>query len=286
MSGNPSRQIVRIDDVPYRDIDDVSLRLDIIRPDPIPIEPMPVLIYLFGGRWMSGDRKQNRNELLPADTGLFTVSIDYRLSHQATFPAQIADARAAVRWLRAHADDYHIDPARIGVWGYSSGGHLAALLGTAPDATALDDGAAANGYSSRVQAVLTLSAPTDFLQAGGYHEDADSPESRLVGGPIRERAELARQANPITYIRGDEPPFLIIHGVQDEAVPVGQSQLLYDALVRAGVDATFMSIAKAGHRWGTATPYGDLVNHIALAFFAKHLHPIREETPHGGIEPL
>jgi len=265
------RRTVCVNDVLYRAVDGAPLLLDIIRPDPIPVEPMPVLMYLFGGRWLSGNRKQNRNELLPAGAGLFTVSIDYRLSHQAIFPAQIADARAAVRWLRAHADDYHIDPKRIGVWGYSSGGHLAALLGTAPEATVLDDGTAADGYSSRVQAVLTLSAPTDFLQAGGYHEAADSPESRLVGGPIRERTELVRQANPITYIRGDEPPFLIIHGLQDEAVPVGQAQLLYDALVRADVDATFMSVGKAGHRWGTATPYCDLVNQTALAFFKKHL---------------
>lgn len=151
------------------------------------------------------------------------------------------------------------------------------MLGTAPEAAALDDGAATDAYSSRVQAILTLSAPTDFLQSGGYHEDADSPESRLVGGPIRERTELVRQANPITYIRGDESPFLIIHGVQDEAVPVGQSQLLYDALVRAGVDATFMSVGKAGHRWGTAMPYCDLVNQTALAFFKKHLGAERSD---------
>lgn len=115
MSDSASRRTVRVNDVPYRTVGGIPLLLDIIRPDPIPVEPMPVLMYLFGGGWLSGDRKQNRNELLPVDTGLFTVSIDYRLSHQAIFPAQIADARAAVRWLRAHADDYHIDPERIGV---------------------------------------------------------------------------------------------------------------------------------------------------------------------------
>lgn len=166
--------IVRSGDIPYRTVDGHTLLLDIIRPDPLPHGPMPIVLYLFGGAWMENNRtteEQNRNAFLAAQGGLFTVGIDYRLSSQALFPAQIAGARAAVRWLRAHAHEYNADPGRIGVWGYSSGAHLAALLGTAADVPALDDTPDAGMPSCRVQAVATIAAPTDFLQMGGWYDE-------------------------------------------------------------------------------------------------------------------
>jgi acetyl esterase/lipase len=276
MSNSSSYRIVRIDDVVYRTATEIPLMLNIVRPDPVPAQRMPALVYLFGGAWMENNRAsaaQDRNPFLAARGGFFTVSIDYRLSSQALFPAQIADARAAVRWLRRHADVYHLDPQRIGAMGYSSGGHLAALLGTAAADASLDDEQDASLASCAVQAVVTIAAPTDFLRMGGWHDVPASPEARLVGGPIQDNPDLVRRANPITYVAPSAPPFLLIHGEQDDVVPCAQSRLLYEALVRAGVEASLLPLAGAGHDVKLGTPYWDVVNQAALAFFRAHLQP-------------
>jgi acetyl esterase/lipase len=231
---------------------------------------MPVVIYIHGGGWMSGDRRENRNGVL-APHGFFTISIDYRLSHQAIFPAQIEDAKTAVRWVRAHAAQYHLDPTRIGVWGHSAGAHLAALLGTSAGVAELEGAGEWAGYSSRVQAVATLAAPTDFLRMGGWHDDPDSPEARLVGGPIHERVDRVRMANPLTYVRSDAPPFLLLHGDDDTIVPIGQSVLLHQALRAAGCDATFVPLAGASHDFDADEPSWHEARHMVLAFFKRHL---------------
>ena len=142
----------------------------------------------------------------PSSCGFFTVSISYRLSGQATFPAQIEDCKAAVRWLRAHAADYHVDPARIGVWGHSAGAHLAALLGTSGDVPALEGTSGNAGRSSRVQAVVALAPPVDLGKMGGWHDAPDSPEARLLGGPVWKRPDGVRVANPITYLKRTRRP--------------------------------------------------------------------------------
>jgi acetyl esterase/lipase len=265
-----------LEDIPYRTVDGKVLLLDMVRPDPLPSHALPVVIYLFGSGWGENrrkDKEQNPAQFLVAHMGVCVVSIDYRLSSQALFPAQIADARAAVRWLHAHAELYHLDPAHIGVWGYSAGGHLASLLGTAADEPSFDDDSDFSSLPCRVQAVFTVSNPVDFLQMGTWHNDPDSAESRLIGGPIQENVELVRRANPITYIRANRylPPFHLTHGDQDEVVLIEQSQLLYQALVAAGGDATFLTLAGAGHELGRSTPYWDTINQAALAFFQKHL---------------
>lgn len=262
-------------DVTFGEADGIPLRLEIVRPEPIPDSPMPVVVYIHGGAWMHGDRQDNRNAILAAH-GFFTISIDYRHSDQAIFPAQIEDAKAAVRWLRAQASQYHIDPNRIGVWGHSAGAHLAALLGTSGDVPLLEGNSGSSGYSSRVHAVVTLACPIDFLQMGGWHEAPDSPEAQLVGGPIRERRSLVTMANPITYVRKDAPPFLLIHGDKDEIVPIGQSELLYQALQKVGVDVTFSIISGGTHDFGEDDPSWTETQRLVLSFFNKHLR--------GGIE--
>ena len=185
--------------------------------------------------------------------GYAVASINYRLSHEAIFPAQIHDCKGAVRWLRAHAGEYGLDPARVGAWGDSAGGHLVALLGTSGDVAELEGTVGGNGeQSSRVQAVCDWFGPTDMLQIGGFpsdidHNGPDSPEARLFGGPIHEKRDLVTQANPITYIRADAPPFLIVHGDRDPIVPLHQSELLADALRAAGVPVRLITVAGAGH---------------------------------------
>jgi acetyl esterase/lipase len=266
--------IVKLEDIPYRSIDDQQLYLDIVQPKLLPEAPMPVVLYLFGSGWAENRRKdseQNPATFLASWTGMSVVSIDYRLSDQAIFPAQIADARAAVRWLRTHSGEYHLDPQRIGVWGYSAGGNLAALLGVTSDSADLDDTLDEQEVSCQVQAVVTVSAPIDFLLLGGWHNDPDSAEARLVGGQIHGRLELIRRTNPITYVHTNMPPFLLLHGDQDDIVSMQQSQLFYEALINVGADATFQILAGAGHNVGRWTPYWDSINEAAGVFFMRCL---------------
>jgi acetyl esterase/lipase len=269
-------QTTLVEALPYRTINGQTLFLDLVRPDPLPPGPLPVVIYIFGSGWAEArrqDAEQNPAQWLAAHAGVCVASIDYRLSSQAIFPAQIADARAAVRWLRAHAQAYHLDPTRMGVWGYSSGGYLASLLGIAAAEPSFDDSPDLAEFSCQVQAVFTVSGPVDFLTLGTWHNDPDSAEARLIGGPVQENVELVRRANPLSYMssRGSIPPFHLTHGERDEIVLISQSQLLYEALSAAGVDATFLTLPAAGHAIGSSTPYWEKVNQAAQTFFRKYL---------------
>ncbi len=238
-------------DIVYRVVEGITLRLDLLQPAPRPAALLPVVLFIQGGAWMEANRQLNLTHFL-VERGFATVSIDHRLSQQALFPAQIMDAKAAVRWIRANAPAYGFDPDRIGVWGISSGGHLAALLGTTGGVPHLEDAADFAGVSSHVQAVVVLAGPSDFLQMGRPHDQPDTAEAQLVGGPLQTRLEQVRQANPISYIRGKEPPFLILHGDQDTIVPIGQSELLYQALATARNNVTFVPLRGEGHFFSVA----------------------------------
>ena len=174
------------------------------------------------------------------------ASINYRLSGHATFPAQIEDCKAAIRWLRANAKQYNLDTKRFGVWGSSAGGHLVALLGTSGDVKEFDKGANLD-QSSRVQAVCDYYGPTDFVvfvATPRYesHAKADAPEAKLIGGAVLENKDKAAKVNPITYVSADDPPFLIVHGDKDGTVPINQSELLFAALKKAGRQVHFHTI--------------------------------------------
>lgn len=208
-------------------------------------------------------------------SGYAGASINYRLSHHAIFPAQIEDVKAAVRWLRANAETYRFDPDRFAAWGASAGGHLVTMLGTAGDIEEFEVGEDLE-VSSRVQAVVDYFGPTDFIQMDAYrlpdglvHDAPDSPESKLVGGPIQEYKDRVVRANPITYVSKDDPPILIIHGDQDKLVPYQQSVLLKDALEKVGVPVTLYNVVGEGHG-GFKDPK---VPELTKAFLEKHLKP-------------
>ena len=256
-----------------------TLALDLYRPR-ARNGKLPVVVWIFGGAWMQ------RNKAGQASTATWLTSdgyavavIDYRLSSEALFPAQIVDCKAAVRWLRANADRFGLDADHIGVWGGSSGGHLASLLGVTDGRSIVYGDVVPPEDSSRVQAVVDFFGPTDFLQMDAHalpgapfkHDAADSPESRLVGGPIQQSAEKAARANPIMYVTKRAPPFFIAHGDADPLVPYNQSELLFDALKRAGDDVTFYKVAGAGH--GTSEFDSDVMRGAVRAFLDSHLKP-------------
>jgi acetyl esterase/lipase len=264
----------------YASVDGKSLLLDLYLPQPTD-KPVPVILYVHGGAWLGGD-KHGGPAIGFSGRGFAVASINYRLSQEAIFPAQINDCKAAVRWLRAHAKFYNLDPARIGAWGDSAGGHLVALLGTSGGVAELEGNEGNLDQSSRVQAVCDWYGPTDLLkfedqakQAGLKRGNpANAPESRLIGGPLLDNKDKAAKANPITYIAKDCPPFLIMHGDKDPLVPVAQSEMLRDALEKAGVEVKLEIIPGAGHGFG-----GKAIMATVEDFFDKQLKAAPEIKP-------
>jgi len=223
--------------------------LDILQPLKPIHQSMSVIVFIHGGAYQGGDKHDGWEYLLPlVDKDFIGVSINYRLSQQAVFPAQIEDCKSAIRYLRAHADKYNLDPKRIGIWGVSAGGHLAALLGTSSGIEELENGPW-QGYSSEVQAVCDWFGPVNFLSFGtqSKRQNHNSPESKLFGGPIAEKKALANMASPLKYIDSNDPPFLVMHGTDDKIIPYEQSRLLVTALTEARVPVTFISLNGAGH---------------------------------------
>ncbi len=242
-------------DVVYATVGKRNLHMDLVRPAARPDEPMPVLVYIHGGAWREGS--YHTDLLYPfAAKGYFSASIEYRFTQDAIFPAQIHDCKAAIRFLRAKASEYNIDPERIAVVGISAGGHLAALLGTSGGVVELEGDLGHPEQSSRVQAVIDIFGPSDIttmIADRGRRLGPVSPEDELVGGPVEEKLDLARKASPLTYVDATDPPFLILHGDKDQVVPFVQSAKLHQALRAAGVDSTFIRIRNAGHGLGLWT---------------------------------
>jgi acetyl esterase/lipase len=217
--------------------------------------PFPVLVWIHGGAWRAGSKKNARG-LESLDRGVAVASLNYRLSQHAIFPAQIEDCKSAIRWLRAHADKYQLDTDRLVVRGASAGGHLVALLGVTGNVRTFDEGENLD-QSSSVTAAIDEFGPTDFLQMDAMdgeigkmdHNAKDSPESQLIGGPIQEHPDKVKLANPLTYVSEGDAPFLIIHGDQDPLVAHGQSVILHDALKSAGVPSVLYTVQGGKHGW-------------------------------------
>jgi acetyl esterase/lipase len=246
--------------------------------------PFPVVVMVHGGGFMFGDKADGAglagvDQLLAA--GYAVASINYRLSGEAKYPAQIQDAKAAVRYLRANAAQYELNPEQIGAWGASAGGNLVALLGTTCGVPELEGADLGNTeQSSCVQAVVDWFGPIDFLKmdeqfAGSScaqdHNDANSPESQLVGAPIQTVPDVVKTTNPMNYITADDAPFLIQHGSSDCNIPPIQGQNLADALgaVVGAENATYTLIDGAGHGGAQFGTEANLA--LVIAFLDMHL---------------
>lgn len=259
------------------------LRLDVLQPAKRTGEPLPAAIWVHGGGWLEGWYIDGDSWWCcppVAQAGFVTVSISYRMSDEAIFPAQIHDVKGAIRWVRAHANDLGADPDRIGLWGHSAGGHLAALAGLTGDLPALEGTVGPAGYSSAVQAVVAGSPPTDFT--GDEHAltgDAFTYVDSLFGGIGPGKKELMRLASPVCHVHRDAPPMLVVHGDADELVPVSQGDALVAALREAGAPVAYDRLPGADHllfagerrypREHGLDRFGDL----ARAFFQRHLGP-------------
>jgi len=258
-------------DIEYAKAGDVSLKLDVYKPKADSTKSRPCIVWIHGGGWQGGNKSSGASRVGPlVESGDYVgASVGYRLTDVASWPAQIHDCKAAIRFLRASASKYGIDADRIGVWGASAGGHLVSLLGAAGDVKDVEGSLGTTGVSSRVTCVVDFCGPSDFLLFGLDSPRMNEPGSavyKLFGGPPREKSEMAKQASPATYVSKDDPPFLIMHGTADATVPLNQAERLYEAQKQAGMDTTFVKIINAPHGIG-----GSLVDERVRAFLDRHL---------------
>lgn len=258
-------------DVVYNTVDGEALKLDIYFPTDMGEQPLPAVIYVHGGAWVAGSKERGgglRDLQALVENGFIGVSIDYRLAPNYGFPAQIEDVKCAIRYIRENAENYHVDPNRIGIMGSSAGGHLAALAGLADESCGFDVGPYLD-QSSRVQAVVDMFGPSDLTVVP---ED----KRKLIIGVFKSvDLETLAWASPVTYASPDDPPFLIIHGENDQVVSVNQSIRLYEALRQVGVEATLVVVKNAGHglkpSGGTPDPSRNEVTRLIVEFFTKKL---------------
>jgi acetyl esterase/lipase len=246
-------------------------------------KPLPLIIWVHGGAWQGGSKAGPNPAMQFLAKGYAVAAINYRLSQHAVYPAQIQDCKEAVRFLRANAEKYRLDPDRFGVWGASAGGHLVALLGATGDEKTLQrPDSPHKDVSDRVQCVVDFFGPIDLTRMAAQamaepagakskfdHDAPNSPESKLVGGPIQKNKEKAATANPINFIDKDDAPVLMLHGDSDPLVPLGQSEIFLIALKKAGVGAELVIIKGGGH--GGAGFASKENNRKIEAFFEAHL---------------
>jgi len=252
-------------DVEFAQVDGRPLLLDLYRP--VIEDDVPTVVLFHGGAWMLGDRTMYAAERIEPVVrhGIAVASASYRFSDIARYPAQLHDAKAAVRWVRANAEEHGLRADRVGAWGASAGGYLALMLGLTGGRDELEgDVGGHTGLDSSVQAVCALFAPSDFVTLDQHVPDPSmpfpphidlapvaggpNPAARLLGlAEIRDDLEAARAASPMTHVGHGDARFLLLHGDADPMVPVSQSQAMFGALAGAGHDASLLIVSGANH---------------------------------------
>ncbi len=259
-------------DIAYAE-ESAAQKLDLYLPERDSNRLRPGIVVVHGGGWRSGDKRRGQWAAIPAryaSDGYVAISVNYRLTGEAPWPAQVEDVKAAVRWLRAHGEKYQVDPERIGAYGNSAGAHLVSLLGLVREADGLEGSGPYRDQSSLVQAVCASATPTDFLNWGAPGVLPQRLSTTFLAGPEDTLRDRARQASPISYVRADAPPFLLVHGTADRTVPIEQSDRFAKALREAGArEVRYMIFDNEGH--GVFGRQGLLTYPAMKAFFENAL---------------
>jgi acetyl esterase/lipase len=274
-SSSPLPPVDIVKNVRYGTANGSDLLLDVYRPKIMPTGLLPAVVWIHGGAWQYGDKEKPLAGIL-AYYGYFVVSIDYRLAPMNKFPAALEDTKCAVRWLRANAKQMRVDPDRIGVWGASAGGHLAAMVGLTPGRKEFEGNGGHPDQSSRVQAVCAFFPPTQWEPSVDQDPRQREICVNFLGGTYAQMPGVYRAASPVTYSSKDAPPFLLVHGDTDSEVPISQSEKLDAALRQAGADVTFLRVKNAGYGFQPAngqpvSPSYQEIQNTVVRFFNKHL---------------
>ena len=275
LTAQPSYTVVK--NVPFVLYDGAWLLMDVYIPANQGPGPFPAILSIHGGGWWAGS-KAGGGGLDEVYRGYVVARFDYRLTSNPAwkFPANIHDVKAAARYLRKNARLYRVNPNKIAAWGQSMGGHLSALVGTSGGDSYLEGKTGNPGYSSRVQAVVDATGPTDImrLSESGCAENFEAPVSKYSKLFTNDASyttvpDLVDKANPVRYVSADDPPFFVMHGTGDCNVPFNQSELLVAALRAAGVDVEFHVVEGYDH---TLQPYTFASTRLAVqAFLDRHL---------------
>jgi len=267
--GSPEITVER--NLVYATVNNTPLLLDLAMPN-TGAGPFPVVVFLHGEGWRAGNRQQMNHFIEGmARLGYVAITVEYRLVPTARFPAQVEDCKAAVRWLRANAKKYRVRSDRIGVVGFSAGGHLASMLGV----TRKEDGFEGLGgnpeQSSRVQAVVSFFGPTDF-SARNWPKDLEKEViAPFLGGSFADKSDSYKRASPINYATADAPPFLFFHGTDDKLVPIDQSRRFAETLEKIGVPTQMVALEGEGHGFTDANNQKAMQQ--MLDFLSKWLKP-------------
>jgi acetyl esterase/lipase len=255
-------------DVEYGNVGGDALKLDLYLPKAAD-KPVPGLILLHGGGWESGRRRHCLYYCLHfAQQGYAAATITYRLSDEAKFPAPVQDAKCAVRWMRANAATYGIDPDRIGLVGGSAGGHLALTAAYTTDVPQFEGDGGHQDTSSRVQAVVNLYGPSDLTTPQARETDA---VRKFLGAAYWRAPERHTEASPLAYVTPDDPPTLILHGTVDEMVPIEQSDALAARLAKHGVPVVYDRLEGWPHLMDAAQVVNERCRFFMDAFFDQYL---------------
>jgi acetyl esterase/lipase len=252
--GQTSDSIEIIKDIEIGKAGTRVLHADIARPKMLPGQPMPAVMWIHGGAWSSGSHHDFQQTVQLAKHGYLVISVEYRLIDEAIWPAQIEDCKLGVRWLRENAAKYNVNPDRIGCWGTSAGGHLAALMGVTGDKPDMEGNSGSAGFSSRVQAVVDFCGPTVF---DGRPETYSSFTTKMAGGTYEQKPEVFRRMSPLENVSPKACPFLIVNGEKDMTVPLFHAQLMTEALRKANVPVELIIVKNAGHGYTFVAPKGD-----------------------------
>ena len=272
-------------DIPHAGTDNPLQTLDMAIPDAPSNQPFPVLLYIHGGGWQRGSKDKGLSRMANYLNGRIAgISIGYRLSGEAQWPAQLHDCKAAIRWVRAHAKEYNFSPDKIAVAGVSAGGHLASMVGLTGDVPELEGRVGPHtNESSKVTCVINFFGPCELLTLGktpGMEHDApDSPEAKLFGGPMQEKRDVVRAASPITYVKPGSLPFLIVHGDRDRLIPFRQSALLDRKLTEAGASSTLIKMIGGYHGFRS-----EVLDERIRLFLRRHLFD--EDVPEISEAPI